>query len=343
MRILIISNMYPSKQKPYSGLFVLNQVNELIAKYPSDTLDFLYLKRSFTNKVGSALKYLIFVLRLFPFMFKTKYNVIHVHYYFPTIYLALLYKLIRNRKVTIIVTFHGGDFYSKNIKSKVYQMPFKYITHIIAVSKELGIKIKEQTKIPITILSAGINPLFCKKTEVMSVEKFDLIYVGSFYEVKGFDLFCRSLNLVERALNICIIGSGHLESEIININGRHNITLKKNLKQIDISPLIHQSKFLINTSRNESFGLSMTEAMACSTPVISTITDGSNEQIINGINGVLIPSKTKESIAMTIEESLEISSIEYEKMKMEASKHGHKNSLPIIVNELHSLYSSLNE
>lgn len=46
-----------------------------------------------------------------------------------------------------------------------------------------------------------------------------------------------------------------------------------------VADIVRQSKFMVNLSYNESFGLAMTEAMAMGIPVIATRTDGSLEQI----------------------------------------------------------------
>ena len=111
MRILIVSNMYPSEQKPYSGLFVVNQVESLRKINPDWDCDFIFLRRSFTNKIGSMSKYIKFISYFFyKSIFAKKYDVIHIHYYMPTIYLGVLYKLIRARSSKLMVTFHGGDF-----------------------------------------------------------------------------------------------------------------------------------------------------------------------------------------------------------------------------------------
>jgi len=340
MRVLVISNMYPSTQKPFSGLFVVNQVNELKSQVLDSKVDFFYLKRTFTNRIGSILKYLFFLIRFIPYLFGfRKYHIIHVHYYYPTVYLALLYKIFRNRKVKIIVTFHGGDLYNVNTESKFYLLPFTKVDHIIAVSNKLGERIKLYTNKPISVLSAGINPIF--KGDLSSAKSFDLIFVGSFYEEKGFDLFCQSLSHVFTPLKICIIGSGELEGELNKIQKFHNVTLLNNLSQVEIIPYLTKSKFLINTSRNESFGLSMTESLASGVPVIATMTDGSAEQIIDNNNGFIILEKTASSIAESINKTLTVNMSDYKKLQNNALESGKKHSLPNVIKELKTIYYSI--
>ena len=128
MNILIVSNMYPSEQKKYSGLFVLNQFNELKSQLNhNDNIDFYYMKRTMTNFLGSVIKYVIFFVKFPVFVLnnRKKYDIVHIHYYYPTIYIALLYKFIFNNKVKI-VTFHGSDIdFTK--KTMLYKLPLRYI------------------------------------------------------------------------------------------------------------------------------------------------------------------------------------------------------------------------
>jgi len=341
MRVLVISNMYPSKQKPYSGLFVVNQVNEIKKQLPDANIDFFYLKRSFTSKKGTVLKYLFFAVRFLKYFFKPKYEILHVHYYFPTIYLAIFYKKLINKKVNIIVTFHGGDYYMQDVKSYIYVFPFQFIDKIICVSKNLGNHLSKEFNIkePI-ILSAGINNIFSPPNHFVK-KKYDLIYVGSFYTQKGFDLFCKAVNLCKNNLSICIVGSGYLENNITEIHSIHSIKLFKNLTQEQILPLIHTSKYLINTSREESFGLSMAEAMASGTPVIATSTDGSQQQVRDSKNGFLTVDKSLESIAKTIDFALSLGSEDYDTLRQNAIIDGQKQNVNSIVTRLNELYREI--
>jgi len=330
--------MYPSKQKPYSGLFVVNQVNEIKKQLPESKIDFFYLKRSFTNKIGTVLKYLIFGVRFLKYFFKPKYEILHVHYYFPTIYLAIVYKKLINKKVKIIVTFHGGDYYKQKINSKSYRSPFRFIDDVICVSQSLGTHLSTlfSKKEPI-ILSAGINNIFIPK-ETLTLKEYDLIYVGSFYTNKGFDLFCGGVNSYKKPLSICIVGSGYLENKIDEIDSIHSIKLYKNLSQEQILPLLHKAKYLINTSREESFGLSIAEAMASGTPVIATITDGSKQQIKRRKNGFFIQDKSHNCIASTIDHALSISKIDYETLAKKSIKDGSKQNISSIVSQVIIIY-----
>ena len=94
MKILIISNMYPSEQKPYAGVFVKNQYESLLQNIEkNDSVHIFAMQRIFTSSIGSILKYFKAFLDFTPHYFK-KYEVLHLHFFYPLILLVYLYKMI---------------------------------------------------------------------------------------------------------------------------------------------------------------------------------------------------------------------------------------------------------
>ena len=112
MKILIVSNMYPSKKKPYSGIFVKNQL-EYIRENFNHQIDKYVMKRTFTSSIGSIIKYLKFYIGLIPLLF-IRFKVIHIHFFGYHSFLGLLYKYIYP-STKLIITFNGFD--TSNIKN----------------------------------------------------------------------------------------------------------------------------------------------------------------------------------------------------------------------------------
>jgi glycosyltransferase involved in cell wall biosynthesis len=334
--------MYPSEQKKYSGLFVLNQFNELKFQLNSnDNIDFFYMKRTMTSFLGSIVKYVLFFARLPFFIFskKLKYDIVHVHYYFPTIYIALLYKFLFNRKVKIIVTFHGGDV-DRSAKSLIYKFPLRYVDCAIAVSEGLLRKIEKFYTGNVTCISAGINNIFYSKEIEFFKKKYDILFVGSFYLHKGYDIFVNIFTGINKSLKICIAGSGELQYLTKELKTKHNITLLNDVSQEQLLEIYNDSKFLINTSRAESFGLGMTESMACGTPVLATVTDGSSQQIVNQFNGYFMPNKDINEDRDIIKEALSIDKEEYSEFSKNGIKSSHKYKLSNVVKDIIKVYKS---
>jgi glycosyltransferase involved in cell wall biosynthesis len=334
--------MYPSKQKPYSGLFVVNQLNEL-KKNDQCEIDFFYMERKFTGKIGSLIKYFTFFARFLAQAIKwrmssNKHEIIHVHYYYPTIYLALIYKAIVNANVKIVVTFHGFDLY-RTKKNIFFRFPFKYVDAVIGVSDGICKGVKPFYSGNIYDIPAGINNCFdhsANKSEI----NYDFIFVGSFYIEKGFDRLAKFIKSCDPSIRFCIVGSGNLLDEFSELNHYNNVDIFKNLAQKKIVSLLYTSKYLLNLSREESFGLSMTEAMACGIPVIATETDGSLAQILNDENGYIIPNNTLQ--LQLNEEILKIfettRKIDYELLTQAALQSSAKYKLQNVVNEVQDVY-----
>ena len=340
MNILIVSNMHPSEQKKYSGLFVLNQFNELKSQLSGDdNIDFYYMKRTMTSILGSVIKYILFFLKFPFFIFKRriKYDVLHIHYYYPTIYIALLYKLLFNRGVKIIVTFHGGDV-DRSHKNSIYSFPFMYVDCAIVVSDGLLRKVEKFYNGNIKCISAGINNIFYSKEIDFSNKKYDILFVGSFYLHKGYDIFVNILKGIDKSLKICIAGSGDLQYLTKELKVKHNITLLNDVTQDQLLEIYNDSKFLINTSRTESFGLGMAESMACGTPVLATVTDGSNQQIIDHVNGFFIPDKDINEDRCIVEDALSMDEEKYVRLSKSGINSSDKYKLNTIVKDIIKIY-----
>ena len=63
-----------------------------------------------------------------------------------------------------------------------------------------------------------------------------------------------------------------------------------------VVPIYNCAEALISASSNESFGLTLAEAMACEVPVIAPKVGGIPEVVDNGRNGLLFDISKKESL-----------------------------------------------
>jgi glycosyltransferase involved in cell wall biosynthesis len=61
----------------------------------------------------------------------------------------------------------------------------------------------------------------------------------------------------------------------------------------------------IHAAKDEAFGLTVTEALACGVPVVATAVGGIKEQIEDGMNGFLVPPKDFEAMASRVHQLLE--------------------------------------
>lgn len=76
-------------------------------------------------------------------------------------------------------------------------------------------------------------------------------------------------------------------------------------RRADVAQILASLDVFVSSSRSESFGLAIIEAMACGAAVVATATEGAREIIEDGFNGRLVPIGDAETLATTILRLLE--------------------------------------
>ena len=290
MNVLVLSNMKPSIDNPMFGVFVNNQVEALGQTGQLGELKYLGITSTAKGKLALMSKYLQLLLALLwhGVLSAKRYDIVHVHYYFPTIFYAIVYKLLRNWRAKIVVTYHGSDVQLHQNPSGLYRKASNWVDHHIFVSQGLCDSyyktVADEHK---TILSAGILDLY-QPSATKNEKVFDVIMVGSLTELKGLDRLMALLERIEVPLQVGVIGQGPFEPQLKAYQGIHQLTFLGMCAPQQICENLNRSRFLLSLSRHESFGLVMTEAMACGTPVIATKTNGSMAQIKRDQNGYLL-------------------------------------------------------
>lgn len=284
MNCLIMSNMGPSKYKPALGRFVTNQFNE-INKDPQVNASLFLMPEKAYEYNNSLLRYVYFLFSFINFCRaeKVKFDIIHIHFFYPTILFAYLYKLFFNRKVVFVATFHGTDVYAYSLKSKLYKFFISKLKSRIYVSNKLAERHCELTG-QATVISAGILNTFNYQND--TAKKFDFVFVGNLELVKGAD---RLLNLIKstKDKSFLVVGNGSFAEQFSSLK-HSGLTYMKSATPEQLCMLFNQSKCLINLSRNESFGLVIAEALSCGVPVVATDTDGASEQLSCNKLGIIV-------------------------------------------------------
>ncbi len=175
----------------------------------------------------------------------------------------------------------------------------EYVDLIIArttAAKKFLIRIYRSNqiiKIPPAIDTELFRPYNCSKNK-------EILFVGRLSTEKGIDIFVK-------VVKILLKNYRDLYVRVVTTTKSRIITLLKQLFKdriyIDIDrkfyemPKIYSRAFLtLNTSREEIFGMTMAESLACGTPVIATPTAGSMEIIINKFNGIIVNSFNEKDI-----------------------------------------------
>jgi len=340
MKILIVTSMYPSPEKKYSGIFVKNQYEQLqqILK-EGEEIELFYMKRTFTSLFGSIKKYILAFFRFTPHFFK-KYNVIHLHSFYPLIFVTWLYKIF-HPKTKLVVTFHGTDVNQQVTKrnEKLMQFLSKKINFTIPVGKEVAKNVSEKLKLPIgKILPVGVNSnVFYPEKNI--TKEFDYLFVGSFIERKGVDFLINSIKNINPSIRFCIAGSGVFQPNFEKlIEDGFSIELKGEQTHEELRKLYNQSKFFVLPSRSEGFATVIIESMYCGTPVITSDIPQFIEQVTHQKNGFTFPLESPEKLTELLGNLINISSSDYQEM-VSYSQNSFKNiSLHAVCDELIEIY-----
>ena len=343
MNVLVVSNMGPKKSAPVLGGFVTNQVSRL--KLDFDHLTYFYMHWNGDSTFHRIFKYPVFFFHFFLscVVSSKKYDLIHIHYYYPTIICAWLYKALRNKNVKVVVTCHGGDIYCYEKPSSVYEKLISIVDHWIFTSKKLKQSFKYKTR-SYSILSAGFDEkIYFPKADLN--KQFDAIFVGCLDQNKGTD---RLEMLIKSCpdLKFIVIGMGPNLIRLKELTRTEsNLTVTGALPATEVANYINRSRVLISLSRNESFGLVMTEAMACGVPVIATKNHGSQEQL-DGSEFLLSQDDEAQLQQQLMDKVLSLLALQpekYQELSAKARFTASRYTLEYVSNEITKIYRGLVE
>lgn len=333
--------MGPKPSAPFQGKFVHNQVWALAKLNPA----YHYMRWHSDSLLNKLLKYPVFLLSfIWRFVIsRQRYDIAHIHFFYPTIWLALVYKFCRNKNLKIVVTCHGSDIYKYQPPSKLYRWCAKQVDQWIFASSAL----EQHFSLPKAnskVLAAGINESYRQAEQVAWQDKtIDLLYVGSLDENKGMDRLLAMLPYLTDK-HVVIAGSGPWLSRLQTAATEFSNVLVVGPKNSSaLKQLYRQSRYLLNLSRNEAFGLVMTEAMCCYTPVIASFTDGGQEQVQNGVNGVLLSATDSEqqwlaNITEIIQRLWQLPPEQYQRLQQQARTSAEPYLLKNIAEQLELVY-----
>jgi glycosyltransferase involved in cell wall biosynthesis len=296
--------------------------------------------RTFTGKIGTLFKYIKFWLGFSKYLFKS-YDVVHIHFLMPNIILGWIYKVFHPRTF-LVVTLHGEDITVQYPKLKrIFKLFTKKVDLMIPVGKTLNeLSLKHFPEIKTDIIPVGVDDRVFR-WDSSKEKKYDFAFVGSFIHRKGIDYLTQALkNEKEKQYRFLFIGSGELEDSIIHLNKHHQIEIKNNLTQKEISDLLNSSKWLVLPSRDEGFPTVTIEGFYCGLPVLGSSIPQIKEQVQVGKNGFIYEVENAKELQTKLNDAIEISDDEYFMMSKFSSESWRQISLSEVCNHLIEIYKN---
>lgn len=345
MKILVVSNMYPSDNDPVYGTFIETFVNEISERNKNGVTDIVVIRGRTERLTKKIFKYLKFYLQSFFKPLFNHYDIVYVH--FLTYSPVLLNCLSLIKCMPIVVNVHGGDVLTRSefaeclkkfnrpllSKSKLIISPSYYFKNVILHEfPEI-----DASKIYVSP-SGGVNTETFAPKEYKNKDIYKIGYVGRIDEGKGWDIF---IEMVKRAKEL----GYNIKAEMVG-RGSQTCVLNKMLDEYKLAndicylgaipyhnlPPVYSSfdLFVFPTQLPESLGLVAIEAMACGVPIVGTRIGGLQDYIKDGINGFFVSGNRAEDycdgikryINLTYDEKISmraqarLTSLEYDSKKV---------------------------
>ncbi|KIA89421.1 N-acetyl-alpha-D-glucosaminyl L-malate synthase BshA [Kaistella jeonii] len=235
-----------------------------------------------------------------------KLDLLHAHYAIPYAYAAFTAKQMlkeEGKDIPLVTTLHGTDItlvgqhpsYKHAVEFSINQSDT-----ITSVSESLKkdtlqfFNIKKEIEVITNFIdnSEFINKSACQRDQFATPDEKILIHVSNLRPVKRVEEVLEIFKNVQKKINckLIIIGEGP-DMEVINQFLEEHPDLINRVRLLgkvnDLYKILQLSDVFLLPSEQESFGLAALEAMAASTPVISSNAGGIPEVNIQGETGFL--------------------------------------------------------
>lgn len=243
------------------------------------------LKKGIKVYTLSKYKYSLFnIVRLFFFIRKNNFDIIHSHLFPAQLYLAALVFFFR-LKTPIVTSEHSCNnrrrrFY---ILRKLDEAFYNMYKSVIAISDDCKVSFKEMIKsrVPIVTINNGVDLVSIESAPISNDSVFQsgkkyIIMVGRFHESKDQDTLIRSLSNLDNNVILLLVGEGERKNELEDL--AYSIGVKDRVVflgfRTDVYSLMKRSDIVVLSSHWEGLPLSALEAMASGTPFVGSNVEG---------------------------------------------------------------------
>tara|TARA_R110000850_G_scaffold125699_10_gene244240 strand:+ start:309 stop:1415 length:1107 start_codon:yes stop_codon:yes gene_type:complete len=244
---------------------------------------------------------------------------------------ASLYKLRKHGRPKIIAHADGLELLARE-RAKVYDpathsklhhrfassvygsidmLSFKHTDGFVCGSDEdlrYFRSIKSLSKIPSRSIAPGVDPEFLNRP-FQPNGKHRVAYLGTWTTRKAPDRIVRVMTQVfqiDAKTTFHVFGSPSQKEEILKAFApcfRERVVVYPKLSAEDLAGQLSQCSLLFFPSHNEGFGMALTEAMACSLPIVTTPT-GFGSDLQDGVDGLVCDfedeAKMRDSILLLL-------------------------------------------
>lgn len=175
---------------------------------------------------------------------------------------------------------------------------------VLATSKTLVDAIRTIIKTNVEIIPFGVDTGVFKPLAGAAQKDLTIGTIKSLEKVYRIDLLIEAFSMVKPdfpGMKLLIVGEGterrNLEELVKRLGLEKEVTFKGAVPHSEVPALHNALDIFVNVSDNESFGVSVLEAMACAKPVIVTDTGGLAEIVPDNSVGFKVPVNNVNALA----------------------------------------------
>lgn len=256
LRVLVVTNMYPTPARPGFGIFVKDQVDAL-RQIPEVDLEVWPF-------AAGGLRYATAALRLRRFMRSRSFDVVHAHYGLTgwTAYAA--------RTAPLLVTFHGTDVHHR-VVGRLSRRLVRRIALVAVASPALKAPLGATSGT--AVLPTGVDmERFAPMPRAEARKRLGLDPRGRYLLFPADP--ARPSKRVDRA------------EALVETLGNVKLLAMHGVAPDEVPLWINAANAVLVTSDYEGFGLAVGEALACDVPVLATRV-GIAPLLLGGLDGAL--------------------------------------------------------
>ena len=276
MRVLKITNMYPTTDRPHFGIFV-KQETESLRRLGVD-VDVLFM-----DGAASKAAYVSGFRRYWKQLREREYDLVHAHYIFAGI-IAL-----SRRPCPIVLTHHGAEVF-ETWQAPVCRLFTRWFDSVIVRTEQM------RTKLGVSrahVIPGGLDFELFRPRPIPEVrrqlglpeDKRLVLWAGVDRPDKRFDLALEAMQKLARRVP---------DAELVKLSGKPHHLVAQYMSACDV---------LLLTSDSEGSPNVVKEAMASDLPVVGTAV-GDVPELIEGTDGCHVTSQDTDDIAAKLELAL---------------------------------------
>lgn len=307
MKVLVVSSMWPSTDRPNYGIFVKQLVDELRKK--DIAVDVAACTDFRRGKLNALRKY----SRLFIEVLKKigPYDVVQAEFIFPSA--GIVYLLRRFSKARRVFVFHGSDLYlyqqipaGRRIYEKILRNASAVVVPTNSFLQEALRLFPVFEDIYVEVIPRGIAPHFfnasleqreARQKLGLPPDRTIVVSTGNLIPLKNFAVLVEAAALLKNYnIEVVIIGEGPDRPHLVELAGRKgvDVVLPGAVPNEKLPVWYAAADIYVAPSTRESLGIALREAMASGLPVVASGIPAHLEAVSDSCGLVFDPENSEE-------------------------------------------------